>query len=593
MLVETIVEQTPVLLEAVAGKGRRLYRQAQHQHHFVVNKAARLLEICQLLVDEGAFLVTAVSNDETYLDDSCFKLYYIFSVYENVNAQLIIIEFLLGSESYVSIAQFFPAVLPFEQANADLLGIVPSGQTKEKAQGTLLHRRTPIELNPLRYGKRMATLRQAVQDCERDESEARFVREIKPGLTLLPVGPVHAGIIESGHFRFHVLGEVIHEVEIRLGYKHKGIEKLFTAKFPLLDGWKLAEKISGDSSFAHSLAYCRAVEALVPQFEVPKKGQYLRGFFLELERIYNHVNDIRALAKDVAFDLVASEIGVLWQYLMRLNQELAGHRLLRGLILPGGVVVETAVSHAILDKAIEKISNGRFTTFTNLIDKFLELGYMLLDSPLYRRRAWTIGVLTPNQARQIGATGFAARASGLKDRDFRLKHPAGVYKLEPAIRQLVADTIPPQPKQRLESWSMRGDVFARTRLRLLEVAASAKIIAAILDKLPQVDEQSYRPIKEALRQAPNYQFGLGYCEGWRGDIVYWLMKDKFGAIHRCHVRDPSMLNWPAMKAAIDPHPFGEAYTKKHKPRFKASESLLADFPLINKSFNLSYSGNDL
>ncbi len=405
---------------------------------------------------------------------------------------------------------------------------------------------------------------------------------------LFSVGPIHAGIIEAGRFSFHIAGEIMDDVDIQLGYKHKGLEKLFQTKFSLVDGWQLAEKVSGDSSFSHSLAYCHAIEALA-RIEVPTRAVWLRGLFLELERLYNHIGDCAALARDVAFDIVASEIAVIREHLVRLNAELTGHRLLRGVNRPGGIALpdRTIVfNEEYFHKSVQKASRNKYADLNGLFEQFHELGALLLRTPAFRDRALNTGTLYKDQAHALGATGLVARASGIQQRDFRINHPFGIYLIEPKLRELVDLRSNVQHNQELKKLRMSGDVFSRIEMRLHEVDTSMQVIQQILKTLQiSSDDDLMAPyVEETIRRAENFEFALGYVEGWRGDIVYWIMKDRFNKIFRCKVRDPSFLNWPALRRAVKPD---------DPERRDETGNILPDFPVINKSFNLSYSGNDL
>ncbi len=198
----------------------------------------------------------------------------------------------------------------------------------------------------------------------------------------------------------------------------------------------------------------------------------------------------------------------------------------------------------------------------------------------FRNRSIGFGSLHDDLARECGATGFVERAAGRREHDFRLNHPYGLYRRAEKYRELLAEKI------RSEELSLDGDVFARVRLRIEEAKVSAALAGQMLDDWPALPEgQLWQPIDDKLRQAPNFVAGLGYAEGWRGGIVYWVMKDKFERIYRCKVCDPSILNWPALRAAVIPH--------RTPGSDEPAQTLLADFPLVNKSFNLSYSANDL
>ena len=526
----------------------------------------------------GYYPVTLAGSDERKLIDNCFKLTYLFS-HPTEDLFLSVENPLVGNE-YSGLCHLFPALDAFERELIDLMGILPGNrvQGQEVSRGSWLHDCYPPDLYPLRRDRSAAAIREAVErhDCQDAELEERLPGE---GEWLLPVGPIHAGIIEAGQFLFRVAGEVVEELTIRLGYTHKGIERLFQTSYCLEDGWQLAERISGDSTFAHSLAYCQATEALVG-VSPPEPALMLRGLFLELERMANHIGDCAALAHDVALDLPAAELSALRETLLQLNERLAGHRLLRGMNRPGGLLLPHPPD--ILDLS---------ATVTYVASEFAALAKELAQAPAVRDRLQWIGILTRQRALALGVTGLALRASGVA-RDFRVQHPTGVYR-EQAIRKLSAQGLPTIDDSIGSREATAGDCLARLLARIREVETAARIIRYLSSQISQdsLRTRFLAPITFGPRS--NYQFGLGYVEGWRGDVVYWLMQDKFGRIFRCKVRDPSMLNWPALKAAVEPHRLDEDYCHRNRPPSPEAESILPDFPVINKSFNLSYSGNDL
>ncbi len=604
------------------------YRWELNQDHLVFKSDKDLLsdyqqlcQICQRLQKQSAYLATIVANDERHLGDECFKLYYVFS--HEVEDHFLILEYplheysipeylppdhalsryLLHGRAYPSIRRIFAGATSFEREIFDLFGLttfvvdssndshvgavssaVPLSETV--SSNFLLHAPYPPHLTPLQASKKVGDIQ---KEIERHSAPIKGVSNGKAHEVVLPVGPIHAGIIEAGRFSFHIAGEVVDDVDIQLGFKHKGIEKLFQTKFSILDGWQLAERISGDSSFSHSLAYCHAVETLA-RSEIPAKAVWLRGLFLELERLYNHIGDSAALARDVAFDLVSAEIAVIREYLVRLNAELTGHRLLRGVNRPGGIIFPPngleVIDLATIDRLIEKVSRKRFGSLNDLMEEFRELGELLLRTSAFRDRVINTGTLTKVQAFELGATGLIARASGIEQRDFRVNHPCGIYQLEPHLQEKIDLRAHIQHKEGLKGLRLCGDVFSRLEMRLHEVNTSFRVIQHILTRLEIIpaDRLMEQYIEEAIRRAENFEFALGYVEGWRGDIVYWLMKDRFNRIFRCKVRDPSFLNWPALRVAVMPD---------DPTQPDATGNILPDFPIINKSFNLSYSGHDL
>jgi Ni,Fe-hydrogenase III large subunit/Ni,Fe-hydrogenase III component G len=535
----------------------------------------QLFALADSLRRENFYLVTMVANDERELGDHCFKIYYLFS--HPVEDLFLTIEYLLESqrESYPSIYSYFQAVDPFEQEIRDMFGLEPSGNRDDQVQpGSRLHAPYPCDLYPLRRDRTMAQLKQRVQEYNRQGLHRTTpVERMQPsqGGLLLSVGPVHAGIIEPGRFVFHIAGEVIDDLDIFLGYTHKGIERLFQSKMTLHDGWRLAEQVSGDSAFAHSLAYCRAVEALA-ESKLTEEAELLRGLFLELERIYNHVGDTAALAHDVALDLIASELMVIREELVRLNASITGHRYLCGLNRPGGIVLPQPLD-----------TDRIWTILFSCLERYTALADRLVSMSSFRNRAISTGILTRADALKIGATGLAARASGV-DRDFRRNHPNGIY-CELWLRKSFDSSDDLTSTDETIREDRAGDVYARLLARIQEVKSSATIVAKILERWNTFPERNQARFLSEVRfnSDNNYTFAIGHAEGWRGEVIYWIMQDKMEHIYRCKVRDPSMLNWPALRLSIIPH----------EVKGKRVETILADFPLINKSFNLSYSGNDL
>jgi Ni,Fe-hydrogenase III large subunit len=353
----------------------------------------------------------------------------------------------------------------------------------------------------------------------------------------IPVGPVHAGVIEPGHFRFSVLGETIIDMKSRLYFTHKGTQKLFEGREPAA-GLELAERVSGDTSVGHALAYCQAVEAAAG-VRPPARARYLRVLLLELERLYNHIGDFGAIANDTGFAVAHSHCWRIRERLLRLNKRLTGNRLLRGGLIPGGVRFDLAAG---LDVAAEV--EAAIGDFDEIVDISLK-NTLLLD------RLEGTGRLTTQTARDHGALGFVARASGI-DRDVRRDHPFAAYD-ELTFRVPV-----------LES----GDVRARTLIRVEETRESVRLIRQVAEKLPG------GPLVVEMPPLPAFRPAFGLVEGWRGRIVHWVMANGEGKLERVKILDPSFLNWRPLSYAL-------------------VKNIVPDFPLCNKSFNQSYSGNDL
>jgi Ni,Fe-hydrogenase III large subunit/Ni,Fe-hydrogenase III component G len=358
------------------------------------------------------------------------------------------------------------------------------------------------------------------------------------GVLQVPVGPVHAGIIEPGHFNFAVAGEPILYLQLRMFYTHKATEKLFE-KLPIHKAVFLAESVSGDSSFSHGMAFCQAVERAA-EIEVPLRALIMRTILLELERICNHVADIGAIATDVGFVVANAHASRLKEMLVGVNERLTGSRLLRGMVCIGGVRRGwDALQLVSLHSAIDAFAR-EFEDLISLID----------SSESTRDRLEQTGVLRPEKARDLGIVGVGGRASGM-DFDVRRDHPYAAYSRY-SFRVPVYDV---------------GDVNHRMQVRIDEVRESLSIIRRAAEESLHGDCCAPVPLIPADRCA------LSAVEGWRGEILHWIRTGPDNRLERCKLKDPSLNNWPALVEAVQ-------------------GNIIADFPVINKSFNLSYSGTD-
>jgi len=355
----------------------------------------------------------------------------------------------------------------------------------------------------------------------------------------VPVGPVHAGVIEPGHFRFTAQGETVVRLEERLGYTHKGIDRLMQGA-DLARGAELAARTCGDSTVAYSLAFAQAAEAAL-EIEVPERAFWLRGLMAELERLANHLGDIGAICNDAGFAMMLAQMSVLREKVLRAAHAAFGHRFMQGQIVPGGVASDLdANGETELRALIDEIRDS-LPTLIRLYDNSASL----LD------RTVGTGHVSPDLAQRFGAGGFVGRASG---RDFDARRdlryaPYDMMRLDVPLRT-------------------DGDVNARIWIRINEAEQCCSLITQTLNMMPQGET---RAEGTATGQAAE---GLGLVEGFRGDILVWLSLDAKGTIRRCHMRDPSWFQWPLLEAATE-------------------GNIIADFPLCNKSFNCSYSGHDL
>jgi Ni,Fe-hydrogenase III large subunit/Ni,Fe-hydrogenase III component G len=352
----------------------------------------------------------------------------------------------------------------------------------------------------------------------------------------IAVGPVHAGIIEPGHFRFTANGEAIVRLEERLGFAHKGIEGLM-AGADIARGAQLAGRTSGDSTVAYALAFARAVEAAAG-IAAPPRAVRLRAMMAELERLANHFGDIGAICNDASFSLMLAHCGVLRERVLRFSAEAFGHRLMMDAVVPGGVSVDFPPGSAERLRQLVAEIRAAFPRLVGLYDNTASL----------QDRTVGTGVLSADLARRFGAGGYVGRASGR------------AFDTRRALAYAPYDTLDFAVPVREE-----GDVDARVWIRIEEVGQSL----AMLDVLGDLPDG---PLRVDVPAAAGE--GLAMVEGFRGDVLVSVRLGDDGRIVRCHLRDPSWFQWPLLEAAID-------------------GNIVADFPLCNKSFNCSYSGHDL
>jgi Ni,Fe-hydrogenase III large subunit/Ni,Fe-hydrogenase III component G len=492
---------------------------------------SELLPCADRIMELGGRLLSLFATDERSTRH-CFAVHHVWSLPAYSTFLRLVAPIEPVDPSFPSIAARYPAANWFEREIADFFGVVPAGHPNPER--VALHDDWPQGVWPLR------------RDFAAETSVPRVAGEFHPfrpvtgeGVFQIPVGPVHAGIIEPGHFRFGVAGEPVLDLQLRLFYVHKGTEKRFE-RLPWAHTLFLAESISGDTAVGHALAYAHAIERL-SGVDAPARAQALRVVLLELERIYNHVADIGALATDVAFVVPASRAQTMRERLVRLNERVFGMRTLRGTIALGGVRVDVtdAARRELLDH-LERFERD-FETLLRL----------LIDSGSFTDRVDGTGILAPQAARDLGVVGMAARASGI-DADLRRDHPHDGYR---GLRFTVA----------VEDG---GDVRARLMVRAREVEQSIVILRQVLDELP---DTSFRVAMPAA--LPGNASALGWAEAWRGPCVHWAATDPAGQLARVKVADPSFLNWPGLAHAVP-------------------GNIVPDFPVINKSFNLSYSGTD-
>lgn len=447
------------------------------------------------------------------------------AIMDEHTAEIAIISLDCPDRSYPSVGQHHPPAIRLERTIRDLFGLAAEGSPDPRPW--LDHNRWGTRF-PL--GDRIDALSQA--------SPYRFLPVEGDGLHQIAVGPVHAGIIEPGHFRFTASGETVVRLEERLGYTHKGIEGLMTGA-SLEQATQLAGRVSGDSIVAYTYAFSRAAEAALG-LVVPDRAVWLRALFAELERLANHLGDIGAICNDASFTLMHAHCSVLRESVLRASNAAFGHRLMRDMIVPGGVTRDLdEVGKGAILTAIYDISL-RFPALVELYDNTASLQDRTVDT----------GLLKADLAKQYAVGGYIGRASG---RTFDARR---------------ALAYPPYDSLSFEIPVLNeGDVNARVWIRIREVEQSLSLIDQILNRLPK------GPLGTHAGHIPEPREGVAIIEGFRGDVMVWLrLRD--GRVERCHLRDPSWFQWPLLEAAIE-------------------GNIVADFPLCNKSFNCSYSGHDL
>jgi Ni,Fe-hydrogenase III large subunit len=436
---------------------------------------------------------------------------------------------LLGSHAPV-----FPGVDRLERHAQDLVGVRFTDQPDGRRWTR--HQAWPADVFPLRpdFPIEGRSDRRTPADVDYP-----FSRIQGSGVYEIPVGPVHAGIIEPGHFRFHAAGEDVLRLEERLGYVHRGIEKLAVGRDPLGLA-ELAGRVSGDSTVAHTWAACQAMERAAG-CEPPPRAASLRAVMAERERIANHLGDIGAICNDVGFAFAHVQCARLREQWQRRSHTLFGHRLMMDALIPGGVAVdlsdagfrELRLDHAAMHRAVEPLFD--------IID----------DHPPLDDRLIGTGILSRDDARALGCTGHVGKASGLA---FDVRHDS---------------PYPPYDQVRVEiPEEAAGDVAARVRVRMKEVRASLWMLDRLLDALPEGEIATRFPMPE--RGA----MGLGLIEGWRGEILSFVRFAGEGRVARFFPRDPSWFTWPALERLV-------------------LGNIVPDFPVCNKSVNGSYAGVDL
>lgn len=447
------------------------------------------------------------------------------AIMDGATAEIAIVSLDCPDKAYPSVGRHHPPALRLERAINDLFGLSAEGlpDTRPWLDHNCWSVRFPL-------GDRINALSAP--------APYPFLPARGDGLHQIAVGPVHAGIIEPGHFRFTASGETVVRLEQRLGYTHKGIEGLMTGA-NLDRAVQLAGRVSGDSTVAYAYAFSKAAEAAL-ELVVPDRAVFLRALLAELERLANHLGDIGAICNDASFALMHAHCSVLRESVLRAANAAFGHRLMRDIIVPGGVIRDISDDGAKAIRVMLDNIRRRFPALVELYDNTASLQDRTVDT----------GVLKSELAGLYAAGGYIGRASG---------------RAFDARRTLA---YPPYDSLRFDVPVLNdGDVNARVWIRVREVEQSLSLIEQILNRLPAGPIGAHAGHRREARE------GMAMVEGFRGDVLVWLrLRD--GVVERCHMRDPSWFQWPLLEAVIE-------------------NNIVADFPLCNKSFNCSYSGHDL
>jgi Ni,Fe-hydrogenase III large subunit len=430
---------------------------------------------------------------------------------------------------FPSVGRLHPPAIRLERALRDLFGLDPVGLPDQRPW-----------LDHGRWGQRHPLAKEP--QPQGDQEPYAFLRAEGESLHQIAVGPVHAGIIEPGHFRFTANGETVVRLEERLGYTHKGIESLMTGA-SVDAAARLAARTSGDSTVAYGFAFARAVEVALG-IEIPPRAIWLRALMAELERLANHFGDIGAICNDAGFAIMLAHCGILRERVLRTAKACFGHRLMMDCIVPGGVGCD------LLSPGFEQIRKLVWT----IGKAFPPLVELYDNTASLQNRTVGTGLARPALIKQYGCGGIIGRASARAfDARVQLSYP-------PYEAMLFNYDVPVLAE---------GDVNARIWIRIREVQQSLALVEQILARIP-----AQSAIRVPVTGTGRTGEGLALVEGFRGDVLAWVRLDAGARIERCHLRDPSWFQWPVLEAAIE-------------------NNIVADFPLCNKSFNCSYSGHDL
>ena len=437
------------------------------------------------------------------------------------------------SREFPSLTSRIPQAHWFERAVHDMFGVLPVGHPRFKS--LIFHEAWPAGFHPL------ATEGPVPPGRSEEPGEYRFLTVGGEGVFEIPVGPIHAGIIEPGHFRFSCLGEIIHNLEIRLGYQHRGVEEQLT-RIPWRHARFLAEAASSDTTVGNAIAHAQALEQIL-EIKTPPEAIQLRGFALEIERVACHLSDLGGICSDIGFAAGSAIFGRLRGVALGKGERLTDSRFLTAYVRPGGV-----------RRPLPPDERDALLIQVNALEsEYARAEPLLLDNPGALERMEGTGRVRPFLARDFGLSGPAGRASAV------------VYDVRKAFKQEPFASAEWEPAAESE-----GDVNSRVRIRASEVRTSLKMLVDLLAAVPE-ENKTLSPLPDAL---PPERVGVGIVEAWRGELIHLVFTDSAGGISRYHIKDPSFNNWTGLAIA-------------------ARGELVSDFPLCNKSFGLSYSGNDL
>lgn len=478
---------------------------------------------------EKGFILSCLFCEQNFSEEHKFTLFYVFEIEMCENIAVLVRD--VDSSAVVSISDIFASASWYEREISDGFGIEFKGNADKRR--LFLHEIYSSNFHPLLKSFKNKGIGIETRGVVKEEYDFKKIEG--EGVYQIPVGPVHAGIIEPGHFRFSVIGETIYNLEVRMFYKHRGIEKLMEGKKPN-ECVKIAESVSGDESVANAVAFCMAVEK-ISGCAIPKRADQLRAIFMELERIYSHLGDMAGMIVDVAFPVGASPFFIMREEVFRQNEKLTGSRFMKGAVGIGGLL---------------KVSNESLSGLSSFLDKleprFADAVQSIKMTPSVTGRLETTGIVKKELIKPLNITGPAARACGA-NKDNRISNPYGIYKNLEIILKTRED----------------GDVFSRFNVKAKELRESIRIIQSIIKNISSGDAKSECKIEDGHT--------IAVVEAARGQNMHYV-DIRNGVVYRCKIRTASFCNWQVIQHAV-------------------LGNIVPDFPLINKSLNLSYAGTDL